>query len=210
MGRRSSDKGQPIYLILITNRPVRHRSKSLKRNRCVINSVFPLSLIQEYSVSPLLFERSRVVLSALFTYLTRGINATQDILLQHIRRLPPGSAQAEDAFQLLTKILFEHSSRYPGPASLMRDVLELAIASFPNNTSFLSLYIWSESRGSIYGRVQKLIAKITDAADGSGVVGHLWSVWAEGVLAHRTFWDRGGTGAERVRSCLDRGINSAS
>lgn len=41
-----------------------------------------------------------------------------------------------------------------------------------------------------------------------GVIGHLWAVWAEAVSAHRTFWDDGGGGAERVRMALDKGINS--
>ena len=74
---------------------------------------------------------------------------------------------------------------------------------------FLSLYLFGELGNRVYGRVQKLIYEIS-ASEEAGVVGSLWAVWAEAMSSHRTFWDKGGGGAERVRNALDRGINSTS
>ncbi|KIR97247.1 hypothetical protein L804_05429 [Cryptococcus deuterogattii 2001/935-1] len=127
-------------------------------------------------------------------------------------RLGEERAESEESLQLLTRILYHHTTRHSTPPALTRDVLEYALSSFPNNTSFLSQYMYGELGSKVYGRVQRLIAEITsEHKDGGvmkGVIGHLWAVWAEAVSAHRTFWDDGGGGAERVRMALDKGINS--
>ena len=150
---------------------------------------------------------SRLVLAALYAYLTSGIEPAQNVLMQQLKTLRPSSAEAEEVFQLLNRMLYVHTSRHPSPAALSRDTLELAIASFPNNTQFLSLYMWGELGGRIYGRLQGLIAQQLNSESG-GINGQLWSVWAEAMSAHRTFWDAGGGGAERVRNALDKSINS--
>ncbi|KIR70905.1 hypothetical protein I310_05317 [Cryptococcus deuterogattii CA1014] len=127
-------------------------------------------------------------------------------------RLGEERAESEESLQLLTRILYHHTTRHSTPPALTRDVLEYALSSFPNNTSFLSQYMYGELGSKVYGRVQRLIAEITsEHKDGGvmkGVIGHLWAVWAEAISAHRTFWDDGGGGAERVRMALDKGINS--
>lgn len=74
---------------------------------------------------------------------------------------------------------------------------------------FLSLYLFGELGNRVYGRVQRLVSQISSNEEG-GAVAQLWAVWAEAMSAHRTFWDKGGGGAERVRSALDKGINSTS
>lgn len=155
---------------------------------------------------------SHLLLIALFNYLLDGIDSARDLLLHSSQTYPSSSAGSEGSLQLLTKILYHHTTRHPTPPALTRDILEYALSSFPNNTSFLSLYMYGELGGRVYGRVQRLIAEITsehkDGGPMKGIVGHLWAVWAEAVSAHRTFWDDGGGGAERVRMALDKGINS--
>ena len=153
---------------------------------------------------------SQLILSTLFAYLTDGVDFACGGVRQQIDMLLSGSCYAEEGHQLLCKLLHYHCSRHPAPASLAREALEQAIAMFPNNTMFLSLYLWGEMGGRVYGRVQRLISHLTSASNESaGVSGYLWSVWAEGMSAHRTFWDKGGSGAERVRNALDKGVNSA-
>jgi hypothetical protein len=147
---------------------------------------------------------SQLVLSSLFSDLTDGIEAARDLVYTQIDQLPPDSYAAEEAYQHLTRLIFLHTSRHPSPAALSRDVLEQAIVAFPNNTSFLSLYLWGEMGAKVYGRVQRLVAQLSRS---DGVVGHLWAVWAEGVGSSRTFWDGG---ADRVRMALDKAINSST
>jgi hypothetical protein len=91
------------------------------------------------------------------------------------------------------------------PATIARDVLEKAVDMFPNNTAFLSLYLFGEVGGRVYGRVHRLVNKLTASKGGGGAVALLWSVWAEAVSAGSNFWYGGG---ERVRRALDRGITS--
>lgn len=154
-------------------------------------------------------ETSRLTLAALFAYLTGGIAACGDLIARQLEQLSPTSCSAEETHQLYNKIIHLHSSRHATPAALSRDALETAVKSFPNNTMFLSLYLFGELGNRVYGRVQRLISRISNAGD-EGVVGHIWAVWAEAMSAHRTFWDQGGGGAERVRNALDKGINSST
>jgi len=148
-------------------------------------------------------------LSGLFAYLANDVDDAHQTILQHIDSVPVGSYEAEDGHQFLNKLLFVHSSRRAAPASLARDALEIAISSFPNNTLVLSLYLWGELGGRVYGRSQRLISHlISSSGESTGMIAHLWSIWAEAMSAHRTFWDKGGGGAERVRMVLNKGINS--
>ncbi|WRT64373.1 uncharacterized protein IL334_001305 [Kwoniella shivajii] len=166
---------------------------------------------QYYSNQSRRLSTSQVLLKSIFVYLTDGIEVVQSFLLNQLTDQPPSSGEAEEILQLLAKLLHLHSTRHASPASLSRDTLELALSAFPSNTSFLSLYLYGELGGRVYGRVQRLIAEITCGKERfGGLVTHLWSIWAEGVSSHRTFWDEGGGGAERVRLALDRAINSAT
>ncbi|ODO05840.1 hypothetical protein I350_04901 [Cryptococcus amylolentus CBS 6273] len=157
---------------------------------------------------------SALLLSSLLTYLVDGIDTTCDALLNIAFAHPTSSGECEEALQLLSQIMFRHATFTPStPAYLSRHVLERALGAFPNNTALLSLYMYGELHNRVYGRVQRLIGEMTAEpsanAEGKGVVGYLWAVWAEAVAAHRTFWDAGGGGAERVRMALDKGINSS-
>ncbi|WVQ97651.1 hypothetical protein IAU59_004765 [Kwoniella sp. CBS 9459] len=152
---------------------------------------------------------SQLLLGMLFAYLVDGVDSARSLVIETYSKQLPASAEAEESLQLLSKLLYLHASRHPSPPSLSRNTLELALRSFPNNTSFLSLYLHGELGSRVYGRVQRLIADLTSSSE-CGTVVHLWAVWAEAVSANRTFWDAGGGGAERVRLALDKGVNSTS
>ena len=149
----------------------------------------------------------QLVLASLHATLTSGIDSAQSIITRQIMSVTASSAEKEEAVQLLGRILHVYTSRHASPASLSRDALHLAIATFPNNTQLLSLYLWGELGGRVFGRIQRLVSDML-SADTTGVTGQLWAVWAEAQTSHRTFWDQGGGGAERVRSALDKSINS--
>lgn len=165
-----------------------------------------LKLKQHYTTT---FSNSshQLVLGTMFIVLTDGIEATRDRLLSVVDSLPAGHPRIEETLQLLVKTMFVHNGRHSSPASLMRGVLERSIGLCPNNTIFLSLYLWGESSRRVYGNVQRLTSRLI--TEDHGIVPLLWAVWAESQLASRTFYDEGGSGAERARRALDRSINSA-
>ncbi|OCF42136.1 hypothetical protein I317_04107, partial [Kwoniella heveanensis CBS 569] len=172
----------------------------------------PMAMLKaklHYSTMGILTSSSRLLLGMLFAYLTEGIDTARSLVVQAYSQQPPSSVEAEESLQMLSKLLYLHALHHPSPPALSRDTLELALRSFSNNTSFLSLYLYGELGGRVYGRVQRLISDLTSSTE-CGTVVHLWAIWAEAVSARRTFWDAGGGGAERVRLALDKGVNSAA
>jgi hypothetical protein len=150
---------------------------------------------------------SSISLLAFFIYLTDGVEAARDHVMRIISRLPQADFFTEILYQFLLQLLFYHTNRNASPASLTRDILELAVSTFPNNTIFLSLYLWGESGGRVHGRVQRLIAHLLQ--EGS-IVGDLWAVWAEAAQCGYSFWDPASGGAERVRHALNKAVNTTS
>lgn len=149
----------------------------------------------------------QLVLGALFFTLTDGVEVMRDRLLGVVDSLPAGHPRVEETLQLLVRTIFVYNSRHSSPASLLREVLERAITLCPNNTIFLSLYLWGEASRRVYGNVQRLTSRLV--TEDHGIVPLLWAVWAEAQGAARTFYDAGGSGAERVRRALNLSINSA-
>lgn len=148
-----------------------------------------------------------VVLGALFLVVTEGVEVMREYLLGIVGSLPGDHPRIEETLQLLVKIIFAHNSRHSSPATLMRGVLERAIELYPNNTIFLSLYLWGEGSRRVYGNVHRLTSRLI--TEDVGIVPLLWAVWAESQGAARTFYDAGGSGAERVRRALNQSVNSA-
>ncbi|GMK55153.1 hypothetical protein CspeluHIS016_0202090 [Cutaneotrichosporon spelunceum] len=169
----------------------------------------PITMLKSKQHYAATFSKSQhqLVLGAIFLTLTDGIEASRDRLLDIVNSLPPHDSRQEDALQLLVKVVFIHSSRHSTPASLMRGVLEQAIQLFQNNTIFLSLYLFGEGSRRVYGNVHRLTSRLI--TEDHGIVPLLWAVWAESQGAARTFYDEGGSGAERVRRALNQSVNSA-
>ncbi|KAL7422893.1 hypothetical protein Q5752_002190 [Cryptotrichosporon argae] len=168
----------------------------------------PIALLKarQYYGAPLLpLSASRRAVAAYFVATQDGPESARDLLLSVIDALPAGHPQQEETYQLVVRLLHVHVGRHPSPAALTRDVLAAALVAFPNNTAFLSLYLWGEAGGRVYGRMRALVDRLT--REDAGVVGALWAAWAEAVGAGRNFYDGG---AERVRRALDRGIYSVA
>ncbi|CEQ42109.1 SPOSA6832_03893, partial [Sporobolomyces salmonicolor] len=145
--------------------------------------------------------------SALFEYLTRGLDPAVDVLERHLFRLEcagaSGSAEHEEAYMLYSKLLYRHMAVGGGyrPAQL-RELLERAIKEFKNNTLFLSLFYYNELRMKIQNRVRRTleeyILREKDATSG----GWLFAIFAELHLDARSqnVW--------AVRNLFDRAVDN--
>lgn len=86
---------------------------------------------------------------ALFDYLTKGIDAGAAIMEQQLFRLECvlalGTAEHEETLTAYVKLLYRHTEAGRGyKPGQMRQVLEDAIAQFPSNSIFLSMYYFNE------------------------------------------------------------------
>ncbi|ORX37353.1 NRDE-2, necessary for RNA interference-domain-containing protein [Kockovaella imperatae] len=203
----AGEEGRALEVLVLASGAGNTKLLDLSREVSKPTAISLLKAKQHYSSVPLPCSYAQLVLASLYAYLTAGIDAARDILTRHLALLRPAGPEAEEVFQLLCRMIYVHTSRNASPAALSRDTLELAIATFPNNTQFLSFYMFGELGARVHGRLQRLVSQLL-ASETSGISGQLWSVWAEAMSAHRTFWDKGGNGAERVRQALDKSINS--
>jgi hypothetical protein len=150
------------------------------------------------------------VLHYLFLYVSMDFEQAFQAVQVHAASLPSGSAEQEEVLQLGAKIMFRHSRDHIVKADTQREFLEYAIALFPSNTIFLSLYFSNEFGTRVYGRLQRLLYEsvLLDKDESAG--SYLWAVWAESMSARRTFWESGGQGAERVRAMYEKAISSST
>lgn len=134
------------------------------------------------------------------------------ILAEYVDAATVTPLEQEAALQFRAQLVHNHSLRSSLPASTSRKTLEQSIELFPSNTSFLSLYLWGESHGKVYGRVRGTINDLTKVDEwGStkgGILAFLWGAWAEARASERTFWEKNSAGQERVRVLLDKAISS--
>lgn len=146
-------------------------------------------------------------------YQYKSLDDALSLISMTVEALTTTPVNQEAALQLRAQLVYHHGLRGSLPAKLKRDVLEEAIQLFPNNTQFLSLYLWGETHGRVYGRVRGIVSQLVKVDDvgraKGGVLAFLWGAWAEAKAAGSTFWAHNSNGQERVRALLDRGINSA-
>jgi hypothetical protein len=166
---------------------------------------------QDYGVTfrePNAFVNSTECL-ALLVYITRDrdINATMDVYKAADSRLSACNLNktvlSERLHQAKAKVLYHHatSTRMYKP-SLLRTELTDSISLFPQNTIFLTLFAWNESRFRIEDRVRSLLhqhtARTTRSVDttaanrfgkSSTLIPHIFSIYTElhrGVSAGST------------------------
>lgn len=151
-------------------------------------------------------DTATIVLKGLYSYLTGDVEQFCSTFSEALENLELRGEKSEDVWQAYCHILHLHTQQHASPARLLRDTLETALERYPNNTQFLSLYLSTQLGHKIHGRVQRLITRLT--SEGAQIPALLWSVWAEGQLCSRTFWERKGRGAERVRAALSRAVAS--
>lgn len=192
----------------------RHLSCISRQNRYVEGPGHQLSSLmqnsQHYYQSPDQASRASVVLHYLFLYVSMDFEKAFQAVQVHAASLPSGSAEQEEVLQLGAKIMFRHSQDHIVRTETQRAFLEYAIALFPSNTIFLSLYFSNEFGTRVYGRLQRLLYEtvLLDKEESAGT--YLWAIWAESASARRTFWESGGHGAERVRAMYEKAITSTT
>ena len=82
--------------------------------------------------------------AALFEYLTRGLQSACQLLESQLIFLMEGGFEREKLFMFYAKLLYHHSrTRTEYRPAYIRSVLERALASFPDNSLFLSLHAYN-------------------------------------------------------------------
>lgn len=94
---------------------------------------------------------------AIFEYITHGLDLAVEVIERHLFRLDnenvenDGTAEQEEMLMLYVKLLYRHADSGKGyykPGQL-REVLELAIRRFPNNSLFLGVFYTNECKSLI-------------------------------------------------------------
>ncbi|KAK6497523.1 hypothetical protein TWF481_011929 [Arthrobotrys musiformis] len=87
----------------------------------------------------------------------------------------------EEVYMSKARVFFRYAlTARAYKASTFRVFLESAIKKFPDNTAFLSLFVWNESRSKIEYRIRTLLAPDTGSDERTGsVVKWVFSIWAE-------------------------------
>ncbi len=94
----------------------------------------------------------------------------------------------------------------------IRSLLGEAIAQFPHNTVFLSLYAWNEARFRIDDRLRSIVKELVRSGSGGtgnkaqdSVVPHFFAIYSE---LHRTVTL--GSNVSTIRSTFERAVESDS
>ncbi|KAI8051900.1 NRDE-2, necessary for RNA interference-domain-containing protein [Gilbertella persicaria] len=121
-----------------------------------------------------------IVCCGLFEYLSSGISSAQVVYehaLEYIReRHAERGYAAEMLWTEYATLLYHHALSQTHKASAIRTAMERALALFPNNTMFLSFYVWNESKTKIYNRVQHLL---NDKLKNANVILWLCTIYSE-------------------------------
>lgn len=92
----------------------------------------------------------------------------------------PQSAVHELCLMSKARLLYHHATTARMfKMKVMRDVLEQALALFPNNSLFLGLYAWNEGRTKIENRVRALMRDVVLEGEKGTVIGWAFAIWAE-------------------------------
>lgn len=102
--------------------------------------------------------------SGLFEYLSSGLESAcliYEHALDYIKaRQAERGYESEIIWIEYAALLYQHSTNRDVGGyrpTILRDAMERALNLFPNNTIFLSFYIWNESKTKIHNRVHQLL-----------------------------------------------------
>lgn len=157
-------------------------------------------------------------LLTLLSYLSswRSLEAAQsahgDQLQALIARFPPTSTAHELLHQSFARLLHYHATNTSSfKPAIIREALTASIAIFPQNTIFLSLYAWNESRFRIDDRVRTIIKDVVLSSSTpsygqddikESVTPHLFAIYSE-LNRSVTF----GSNTNTIRSTFERAVN---
>lgn len=144
--------------------------------------------------SPQALFRHRISITyclALLEYLTTGLQACQTVMSRQIavlRSESRASAEEEEALAVQAKFAFRYSqSRTAYRPGTIRDIVESALETFPNNSIFLSLHLFNEVRTRMDNRVRRVLDDVILREDKVTAEGWLFAMYAEMHLNSRTY-----------------------
>jgi hypothetical protein len=143
---------------------------------------------------------------ALLQYLSSDLDAANNVMesqVKHLRSEGKQSAEEEEALALQAKIIFRHTqTRTAFRPGLLRQHLESALSHFPNNSIFLSMFLFNEMRTRIEGRVKKVLNDVTLSKDSATTESWLFAIYSELHMNGRNY------NAQAVRALFERAIDS--
>ena len=157
----------------------------------------------------------------LLAYLSssRSLAAAQSAFSEHLTilstRFPTTSSPHELLHQSFARLLHHHATNIPlfKPASI-REALTRSIALFPQNTIFLSLYAWNESRFLIDDRVRSIVRDVVLPSNTlspsrddikESVTPHFFAIYSE-LTRSVTF----GSNSNTIRNTFERAVTSSA
>ncbi|KAK6524879.1 hypothetical protein TWF281_011780 [Arthrobotrys megalospora] len=114
-------------------------------------------------------------------------------------------ANIEEAYMSKARVFFRYAlTARAYKAATFRVFLETAINKFPDNTSFLSLFVWNESRSKIEYRIRTMLVPNTGSGEGTpSVVRWVFSVWAEMQMSAG-----GNVNVSAIRNLFEKAVES--
>jgi len=147
---------------------------------------------------------------ALLEYLAEGVNldaalAVYDkFILELEKRSMAGPYSQIHELCLLRKarLVYRHSTTVkPFKPATLRSNLETSLETFPQNSAFLSLYAWNESKTKIENRLRMIVRDRVLLEGKETVMGWLFAIWTE-MRAGEHY------NVHAVRSLFEQGVNS--
>ncbi|KAK6346281.1 hypothetical protein TWF730_010611 [Orbilia blumenaviensis] len=113
--------------------------------------------------------------------------------------------EIEEALMSKARVFFRYAlTARAYKASIFRTFLESAIKKFPDNTAFLSLFVWNESRSKIEYRIRMMLMPDTGSDEGAdSVVKWVFSIWTEMQMSAG-----GNVNVSAVRNLFERAVES--
>lgn len=139
---------------------------------------------------------------ALLEYLSSGLEASNAVMTAQIRQLQSeerASAEEEEALALQAKLAFRHTqTKTAFRPGILREILERALQTFPNNSIFLSLHLFNELRTRIDNRVRRVLDEIVLKDENVTTESWLFAIYTELHLNSRAY------NAQAVRTLFER------
>ena len=151
----------------------------------------------------------------LLTYLTTSsISSTLSTFHQNLAHIPRSTLAHELLHQFFCKIVSHHATYTPSfSPSVVRSSIAESIKAYPNNTIFLSLYAWIESRFRIDDRVRSIIKDVVltnhlshdRGVEPPSVISHFFAIYTE-LRRSLTL----GSNTNTIRATFERAVREGS
>jgi hypothetical protein len=142
-----------------------------------------LQSIQLHSAANVYSTEMEIFLANLFNYsllecLDKDMEQAGENICKIINSIEQNTLLAELAHETLCRVVFlTTKTAHSFKPAVVREVLEIALAKYPNNSLFLSMYGWSEGRSKLDNKVRRFINQMLT----SNPTHQLWlfAIWTE-------------------------------